>query len=227
MIKETKTNNNTQQVLISTRGSEFTDNFQFDLFTRMETYTLTPEMSLLLDHLGSLNTFPEINQQTLMQVSTCVRQNVQNIHRWLNHLIQSRSTLSYTEAVDSEPIITITNKGLGTLNMQNEVLELDFPDGKQTCNASTVISCLYMLGRMTEECREYEPFELKDAAEFLLYNGTRLADCLFESAKSMAVLNQQEPDDQQNYHYYQEEYDCDAPAYFRADPRMRTEISYC
>jgi hypothetical protein len=178
MTTETKKIRSKSQVLDSPEGSEFTNSFQIGLFTSMETYTLTPEMIQLLDHLGSWNALTEINQHSLIQVSTCVRQNVQTIHRWLSTLIESRSTLSYTDAERSTPTITVTNNEFGINTIQNDVLELDFPDGKRMCNVSTIINCLYLLGRLTEENRAYEPFELSDAAVYLLSNGTRLANCL-------------------------------------------------
>jgi hypothetical protein len=121
------------------------------------------------------------------------------------------------------------NDGMNILH--NDVLELEFPEGRRMCNASTIVNCLYLLGRLEDSNRRYEPFELKDAAELILANGNQIADYLSEQARlgrGMMVVKRELPDDQENYHYYEEEeYDYNAPAYFRADPRMRNEISYC
>ena len=208
---------------------EHTENFQIGLMTKVETYPSTREIINLLMKLGGLPAETNIESDILLQVAQCLSQNSQTIHNWLYKLIWQKKTLSYTDRVHEIAFMMVKgNDGISTL--QNDVLELQFPEGRRMCDASTIISCLYLFGRLDESKRTYEPFELKNAADLILVNGIQMAEYLSEQARlgrGMMVVKRELPDAQEDDHYYEEEYDYNAPAYFRADPRMRNEISYC
>ena len=175
--------NNTEITFHSNQWNrEHSENFQIGLMTNVETYPSTREIINLLMKLGGLPEETNIESDILLQVSQCLSQNTRAIHDWLYKLIREKKTLSYTDRVHEIAFMMVKgNDGMNIL--KKEVLELQFPEGRRMCDASTIISCLYLLGRMTEENRQYEPFELKDAADLILVNGNQLAEYLSEQAR--------------------------------------------
>ena len=175
---------------------EHAENFQIGLMTKVETYPSTREIINVLIKLGGLPAETNIDRGTLFQVSHWLSQNSRTIHDWLYKLVNQRQSLSYSDEVNRIAYITIRdNDGIKTL--QKDVLELEFPEGRRMCDASTIINCLYLLGRLDEPNREYESFELKDAADLILANGNQLAEYLSEQARlgrNMVIVAESAPE---------------------------------
>ena len=182
--------NNTEITFHSNEWNrEHSENFEIGLMTKVETYPSTREIINLLMKLGGLPEETNIESDIILQVAQCLSQNSQTIHDWLYKLIREKKTLSYTDRVHEIAFMMVKgNDGMNIL--KKEVLELQFPEGRRMCDASTVINCLYLLGRLEDSKRRYEPFELKNAADLILVNGIQMAEYLSEQAglgRSMVI----------------------------------------